>query len=180
MTGSPGRHLGGLLPAVVLGAGSCAQAATGLPPNYVEITPRLATSGQPASAFLEVLKTRGFEVVIYIAPPTVANAVKEEPLVVGRQGPAYANIPVDFGAPTQADFEAFTGLLAAYAGRNILVHCQANLRASSFVFLHRVIHGRESPDAAWESVRRMWEPDPVWRAFILATLRRHAIAYEPI
>lgn len=149
-------------------------------PNAVAISPRLDTSGQPKRAFLEKLKAEGYEVVIYLAPPTVGDAIAEEPLIVGRQKLVYVNIPIAFGAPTAADFEVFSRLMAAFADRKVYVHCQANFRASSMVFLDRVIRLREKPDAAFEAVHRAWSPDPVWRQFIVDTLKANGIAYEPL
>ena len=174
------RSLGAALAALAFAASGADAPSAGQPVNYVEINARLATSGQPTTAILEAMKARGVAAVIYLAPPTVGDAVRDEPLILGRQGVMFVNIPVNFGSPTEADFQAFTRTLAGLEDRKVLVHCQVNLRASSFVFLHRVIHGREDPEKAWESVRRVWEPDRVWRAFILATLRRHQIAFEPI
>ncbi|QJR14535.1 protein tyrosine phosphatase family protein [Usitatibacter palustris] len=172
-------RLGAAIVAFAVSAAS-AQGQDERPVNFVEITPSLATSGQPTAAMLEKLGAQGYQAVIYLAPPTVSDAVKDEPLILGKQGIVYLNIPVKFGAPQPSDFEAFTQALSAFKGRKVLVHCQVNLRASSFMFLHRVVTLRDSPETAWESVRRVWEPEPVWRAFILATLKRHNIAFEPL
>jgi protein tyrosine phosphatase (PTP) superfamily phosphohydrolase (DUF442 family) len=171
--------------AILIGAATssvCATASSDVPKphNFVEITPQIATSAQPNAAFLESLKAQGFGAVIFIAPPTVGNAVKEEPLIVGKQGLLYANVPVNFMAPTAADFKAFSGVLAAWQDRKVLVHCQANLRASVFVFLYRVLHDKEPPEKAYEAVRRVWNPEPVWREFLIATLKANGIAFDPL
>lgn len=164
------------------GPGSPAHAWTGpdRPANYIEIGAKLAASGQPTPDQLGKLKSQGFEVVIYIAPPTVQSAVRDENIIVGRQGLVYVNIPVDFSAPTPADFDAFTRVLASLSDRKVLVHCQVNMRGSVFVFLHRVIHDKQPADRAYELVRNIWVPDPVWRTFLIATLKRHGIAFEPM
>jgi protein tyrosine phosphatase (PTP) superfamily phosphohydrolase (DUF442 family) len=149
-------------------------------PNAVRISPRLDTSGQPSRAFLERLKAEGYEVVVYLAPPTVPDAVADEPLIVGRQRLVYVNIPISFGAPAAADFENFTRVMGAFQDRKVYVHCQANFRASSMVFLDRVIRMKEKPDVAFESVLRAWKPDATWHKFIVDTLRANGIAYEPL
>ncbi len=163
--------------ATVCGAQSADDA---LPGNHIDVTPLLSVSGQPTAAQLEKLKARGVQAVIYIAPPTVGTSVKDEPLIVGRQGLLYANIPVDFGNPTQADFDAFTRLLAAWKDKKVYVHCQVNMRGSVFVFLHRVIHDKVPPEQAYEIVRRIWVPDKVWHAFLVDTLKRHGVAFDPL
>lgn len=65
------------------------------------------------------------------------------------------------------------------ASRKVLVHCQINLRASSMMFLYRVIALREDPERAYEAVSRVWKPDDVWRRFIEAELRRNGITFQP-
>lgn len=148
--------------------------------NYVEVTPRLSVSGQPTVAQLERFKALGIEAVIYIAPPQVSTSVADEPLLLGRQGLLYANIPVNFSQPTQADFAAFAALLSAWKDKRVHVHCQVNMRGSVFTFLYRVIHDKVPPDQAYEIVRRIWVPDKVWRAFLVDTLQRHGIAFDPL
>lgn len=148
-------------------------------PNLVEITPRLFTSGQPSADALGELKAQGFEAVIYLAPPTVPDAVKDEPLILAKQGLTYVNIPIKFGAPTEADFETFAAVVASLAPRKVLVHCQVNMRASSMVFLYRAIKLKEPPDAAYKAVAQVWSPEGPWKKLIEAQLKKAGIAFEP-
>jgi len=149
-------------------------------PNRVDVSAALTTSGQPTRAFLETLRSQGFEAVVYLAPPTVPDALAEEPRIVGAQGLVFVNIPMDWNNPVRGDFEAFTRVMQALAGRKVFVHCQMNFRASSMVFLHRVITLKEPPERAWESVQRAWVPNPTWRAYILSTLKANGVAFEPL
>lgn len=82
---------------------------------------------------------------LYLAPPTVSDAVRDEAQIVARPALVFVNIPMAFDNPTEQDFEAFAGVLRGLAGRKVLVHCQINLRASTMVFLYRSIVGREGP-----------------------------------
>ena len=149
-------------------------------PNRVDVSPTLMTSGQPTRAFLQTLKSEGVQAVIYLAPPNVGDAVADEPRIVGSQGIAFVNLPMDWERPTLADFETFTRVMKALEGRKVYVHCQMNFRASSMVFLHRVITLKDPPDKAWESVQRAWVPNATWKAYILATLKAKGVAYEPL
>ena len=142
------------LAALLLFIGWPAFAHEGPAPNRVDISPLLLTSGQPTKAFLETLKSQGFEAVVYLAPPTVGDALAEEPKIVGAQGILFTNIPIVWEKPTAADFQSFTRVMTALAGRKVYVHCQMNLRASSMVFLHRVITLKEPPGKAWADVQR--------------------------
>ncbi|TAL85746.1 MAG: hypothetical protein EPN74_07025 [Rhodanobacter sp.] len=148
-------------------------------PNVVIISSRLVTAGQPTRSALASLGSQGFAADIYLAPPSVADAVHDEAAIVERQGMAYLDIPINFQRPTAADFTAFSSAMKKFEGRKVLVHCQLNMRASSMVFLYRVIVGGEDPEQAYTAVTRVWVPDRQWRAFMVRRLRKHHIAFEP-
>ncbi len=147
-------------------------------PNVVIVSPHLVTSGQPSADALSDLKSLGFEAVIYLAPPTVSDAVRDEQLIVARQGLTFINIPIKFDNPTDADFETFSSILQGLGDRKILIHCQVNLRASSMVFLYRAIVLKENPRVAYEAVAGVWVPDGPWRRLIESQLRKHKVAFE--
>lgn len=148
-------------------------------PNVVIVGPNLVTSGQPAAQALSGLARHGFEAVIYLAPSSVPDAVQNEAELVAQQGLAFVHIPIPFGSPTEAHFEAVSAALTRLQGRKVLVHCQVNLRASTMVFLHRVIRQKESPAVAWESVTRVWSPAGPWKRLVVALLAKHGIAFDP-
>jgi protein tyrosine phosphatase (PTP) superfamily phosphohydrolase (DUF442 family) len=148
-------------------------------PNVVPISPTLFTSGQPSAASLAQLGAQGFGADIYLAPTSVSDAVADEAAIVERQGLVYLNIPINFNRPTEADFNAFAAALTGLSDRKVLVHCQVNMRASSMVFLYRVIVGKESPEKAYESVAKVWSPRGPWKELIVAMLAKHHIAFEP-
>ena len=159
-------------------AAAFAQTPDLVAPNVVAVSPRLVTSGQPSAEALANLKASGFEAVIYLAPPTVSDAVRDEHLIVARQGLTFINIPIRFDNPTEADFETFASVLKGLGDRKVLVHCQINLRASSMVFLFRTIVLKEDPRAAYDAVSRVWVPDTAWRRLIEGQLAKHKVAFE--
>ena len=148
-------------------------------PNLVTIRPNLVTSGQPTARALASLAQHGFKAVIYLAPSSVPDAVKDEPELLARQGVRFIHIPIPFEAPTEAHFEAFSAALLQLQGKKVLVHCQINLRASSLVFLHRVIKEDESPEVAWAAVARVWSPRGSWKRLIESQVRQRGIAFQP-
>ncbi len=147
-------------------------------PNVMLISPRLVTSGQPTAAALAGLAAAGFEAVIYLAPPSVPDAVRDEPSILQRQGIEYLNLPIAFDNPTAADVEAFMQAMGQLGSRKVLVHCQANMRASSLVFLYRVIMLKEAPELAYEAVSRVWSPRGPWKRLIIAQLAAHQIPFD--
>ena len=148
------------------------------PPNLVQATATIFTSGQPPAKSLEGLKAQGFEAVVYLAPPTVQDAVRDESRIVGSRGLVFVNIPIVFDKPTERDFETFAAVMKALEGRKVLVHCQINLRASTMTFLYRAIVLKEAPGEAWKAVEKIWTPKGPWKRLVEEQLKRQGIAFE--
>jgi protein tyrosine phosphatase (PTP) superfamily phosphohydrolase (DUF442 family) len=149
------------------------------PINFVAVTDRLASSGQPSVAQLQRLHARGYALVINLAPPESFGSIANEGELVASQGLAYLNIPVDWRQPTERDFQLFSDVLNSNRERQVWVHCQMNMRASVFVFLYRVIHDRQPLERAIGNVHAVWVPNEIWRDFMQSTLKHHHIAFDP-
>jgi protein tyrosine phosphatase (PTP) superfamily phosphohydrolase (DUF442 family) len=183
---SPLGRVSAVCAAVMFGAALCTHAAEPprtendtAPANFVAVTERIHTSGQPTQAQLGTLKSKGYAFVINLATPASAGAIPEEGSLIARTGISYLNIPVDFKNPTYDDFELFSHMLKQAGSRRVLVHCQVNKRASVFAFLYRVVHERVAPDDAWKNVASVWELEPQWNRFVRMVLKRHNIDYDP-
>jgi protein tyrosine phosphatase (PTP) superfamily phosphohydrolase (DUF442 family) len=148
-------------------------------PNVVAITPLLVTSGQPSTQSLARLGQLGFEAVIYLAPSSVSDAVADEPELLAKQGIEFVHIPIPFGSPQEGHFLAVSAALTRLQHKKVLVHCQVNMRASSMVFLHRVLRGHESPELAYDAVAKVWSPSRAWRELLLTQLRKHNVNFRP-
>ncbi len=77
---------------------------------------------------------------------------------------------MDWKKPTAADFRLFSDILKSAGGKSVLVHCQVNLRGSSFSFLYRVMHEGAPIDATRDKLTGIWAPNPTWKKFIESTL----------
>jgi protein tyrosine phosphatase (PTP) superfamily phosphohydrolase (DUF442 family) len=142
--------------------------------NFRPVDARLATSGQPSEQQLAALARDGFEVVINLAlHDNPEYSLPDEPGLVRSLGMAYLHIPVQFAAPTEADLLAFFAALDTTRHRKVLVHCAANKRVTAFLGLYRVIRQGWPPAEAFALMRSVWEPDPVWSAFLAAMVERH-------
>lgn len=152
---------------------SAIAATAGEPANFVQWRDGLASSGQPDRAWLATVKAKGYGMVVNLAPPQSEGSIETEAAIVGRQGVAYVNIPVDFNRPTLRDFELFSAVLKGATEKNVLVHCQVNMRGSSFVYLYRAIHeGVPGRDVA-AKLAGVWVPNTVWRKFIEDTMAHY-------
>jgi protein tyrosine phosphatase (PTP) superfamily phosphohydrolase (DUF442 family) len=148
-------------------------------PNVVVIGPQRVTSGQPTPAALRELGRLGFQAVIYLAPFSMPDAVKDEPEILQRQGIQFIHIPIPFGKPEETHARAVSEALTSLAGKKVLVHCQVNMRASSMVFLHRVLAEREEPAQAYAAVSAVWSPQGPWLALLRDQLKKAGIGFEP-
>jgi len=147
-------------------------------PNVVSISENLVTAGQPTAESLAGLSKLGFKAVIYLAPPTVRDAVANEPEILSSQGIEFVNIPIQWAKPTEADFSSFAETMKRFQGRKVLVHCQANMRASAMTFLYRVIVAKENPSQAYEAVLKVWTPKDQWKDLMNSQLQKAKIPFE--
>jgi len=138
--------------------------------GYLRLDDRLATSGMPEPDHFATMRAAGFDAVINLALPTSDHAVPNEGELVSAQGMTYVHIPVKFDAPRPEDFERFNRMMEVFNGRRVFVHCAANMRVSAFVFLHRLRCNVVNRAEAERDLRKIWEPDAVWKEFINQTL----------
>lgn len=134
--------------------------------NFLDLEPLLATGGQPLEEELRALAAAGFELVINLALPTSDNALPNESEIVHALGMAYIPIPVVWEAPRPDDFARFCAAMEANTQRRRFVHCAANYRVASFIYLYRVMRLGWTPQRAERDLYAIWRPDATWRRFI--------------
>jgi protein tyrosine phosphatase (PTP) superfamily phosphohydrolase (DUF442 family) len=136
--------------------------------NFRRIDGRVTTSGVVGDKRLGQLGALGYGAVINLLPDSSEYAVAEEGSLVEGQGLSYIYIPVEWTAPTQADFEAFERAMEAFADKTVHVHCAANFRVSAFYALHAERKGWWTRAQADAHIQSLWNPDeqPAWAAFI--------------
>jgi protein tyrosine phosphatase (PTP) superfamily phosphohydrolase (DUF442 family) len=82
------------------------------------------------------------------------------------------HIPVQFGAPAEADLMRFFDAMDRHRGQKLLVHCAANKRVTVFIGLYRVLRLQWDREQAFALMHEIWEPDATWTAFIEAMLAK--------
>jgi protein tyrosine phosphatase (PTP) superfamily phosphohydrolase (DUF442 family) len=134
--------------------------------NFVSVSDALATAGQPSEDQLHQLAQEGFEVIINLGLLDPRYCLADEAEAVRSLSMEYHHIPVDFQAPKRADLEQFFQVMDACTEKKVFVHCAANYRVSSFISLYGQARFGWSLEQANEHIRRLWEPNEVWMAFI--------------
>ncbi len=140
--------------------------------NYRELSPSLATAGQPFRHLFPAIQSAGFESVVNLAMPDSLDAIADEAELVRSMGMEHVSIPVIWEHPTLEDLDAFFVCMDGRQGKKLFVHCARNMRVSSFVFLYRVLRLGWTHEAARPDLLAIWQPNPTWQAFIDLALRR--------
>ncbi len=125
----------------------------GVPTSSMRRTPvpYSTASGRRAScrsADIQRLPEFGIEAVVNLALPTASNALPGEAEAVTGQGMPFVQIPVPWEKPEPRHLQQFFGVMDAFAGRRVWVHCAKNFRVSAFVYLYRRLRLGEAHEAA--------------------------------
>ncbi len=137
--------------------------------NFLQISDRLATAGQPTIAQYPAIAAAGYQVVINLALTDSPNAVVDEAQIAHDLGLTYLQIPVVWDSPTMADFQAFARAMDTHREGQIFVHCAANKRVAAFVYLYRLGEGVDEVIAR-QDLAKIWTPNPIWQTFIEDTV----------
>jgi protein tyrosine phosphatase (PTP) superfamily phosphohydrolase (DUF442 family) len=136
--------------------------------NAIQVSDRLTTAGQPTEAQLRDAAAEGFTAVINLVGHYTSNPLPGEAELIGELGLTYVLIPVDWGAPTDADFDAFDEAMNRLAGGKLLIHCAANYRVTAFYSLYAQKHLGWTAEQAEAFRQPIWAGSdyPVWESFI--------------
>jgi protein tyrosine phosphatase (PTP) superfamily phosphohydrolase (DUF442 family) len=141
--------------------------------NYLKLSDNLFSSGMPTPEQIQSVAKHGIQVVVNLATSKSEGWMPNEKELVEAQNIIYYSIPVDWAAPTADDLNEFINIMERHKHEKILVHCQANYRATAFTLLYRVNHLGWKKDNAMEDLWQIWDPTefPIWEKFIEENLR---------
>lgn len=136
--------------------------------NFLPLTETLLSSGMPTADQMTDVSRSGVQVVINLAMPDSERALPDEAHLVESLGMKYIGIPVVWDEPTRENLDDFMNAMDANKENKLLVHCQANYRATGFITLYRVLRLGWQRDKAFLDLRRVWDPEeyPVWQKFL--------------
>lgn len=106
--------------------------------SFQLVNDRLATAAQPAAEDFAWLREQGFQAVINLSTPTARNFLPEEPTLALESGMAYVHAPVDCSNLTPDHYAVVKGLLEAFEGKKVLLHCAGNVKSSGLAHIYRV------------------------------------------
>ncbi|MBD2449359.1 protein tyrosine phosphatase family protein [Nostoc sp. FACHB-152] len=142
--------------------------------NFLQISDKIATSGQPTAEQFATIKEAGYQLIINLALPTSNNALPNENEIVESQGMQYVHIPVIWENPTLEDLNQFFNVMQANAEKQIFVHCAANMRVSAFIYLYRRLRQGLNDEIAKQDLQQIWIPNEVWNNFIQEAVHNYS------
>lgn len=148
--------------------------------NFRRLGADLITSGQPSEEELAAVARAGAEVVINLALHDGPYSLPDESGTVEGLGLIYEHIPVIWERPTRGDFDRFCEAMARHRDRRLYVHCAANMRASVFMALYRVLRLGWRLEDALTDVYEIWEPNETWQAFMEQMLIEEKIIADDV
>ena len=146
--------------------------------NQIEYSPSLTASGQPTEGELGLAARSGYGRVVFLAFTNHQNALEHEDAIVKALDMEFIHIPVQWEAPSLADFDAFAAAMKVPTQQRTLLHCEVNFRASVFGFLYQVIYEAVPIDEAIAMMHAIWIPNEVWEDFIVQVLRANGLDYQ--
>ena len=146
--------------------------------NQIDCSPSLTASGQPTEEALGLAARSGYSRVIFLAFTNHQNALQHEDVIVKALDMEFIHIPVEWEAPSLADFNAFAAAMKVPTQQRTLLHCEVNFRASVFGFLYQVIYKAVPIDEAIAMMHAIWIPNEVWEDFIVRVLAVNGLDYR--
>jgi protein tyrosine phosphatase (PTP) superfamily phosphohydrolase (DUF442 family) len=135
--------------------------------NHRRVDERVDTGGHPTEQQLRDAAQEGIGAVINLAPVD-HRSVPDEDVLVRSLGMTYIHIPVDWQAPTAADFAEFERAMEQIGTGRVLIHCAANFRVTAFYSLYAQRHLGWSRAEAASFRASIWDGSdhPVWQELI--------------
>jgi len=141
--------------------------------NFLKLNDNLFSSGMPTQEQIPSIAENGVQVVINLATSKSEGWIPNEKELMEAQNITYYSIPVDWDNPTMDDLNKFMDIMDGHMHQKILVHCQANFRATGFIALYRYNRLGWAEENAFKDLRKIWNPAdyPIWQKFIEKSLR---------
>lgn len=133
--------------------------------KYRRAGEHLATGGQPSAEQLAAVAAAGCSTVINLALHEADYALPDERGTIESLGMDYVHIPVIWERPTRENLACFSEKMRALEGRDLFVHCAANVRVTVFIALDRAIRQGWPTEVALAHVDVASLP-PVWQQLI--------------
>ncbi len=129
----------------------------------------LASAGYVKDHQFQFVRDYGFSHVITLLP----GDQEDEKQVVQDLGMTFTQIPVEWRDPSMENLQAFVDDMKMHEGEKVFFHCQANMRASAFMYVYRVTQLGVPKTEAKKWMDEIWYPTGTWHTFIEEGLKKY-------
>ncbi len=137
--------------------------------NFQFVHEHLFTSGQPTAEQLKHIKEYGVDTVINLAFSDADPSLEHEDKICTELGLNYIQIPISWDTPADDQCLFVLDMIAHLVQEKMVwVHCAANMRVSSLIYLYRQYFMDMDMPTAQELMHEIWEPNETWTGLIHA------------
>jgi len=123
-------------------------------PNYVELSSRLGSGGQPTDAGMKELAEKGYKIVINLRTSSEEADLAAEEKQAMQLGLRYYAIPLDGKQPSETQAMAFNTLMSALKNDKVFVHCGSGNRVGSLMMIYFALEESMPLDKAEQEARK--------------------------
>ncbi|MGA2261984.1 MAG: protein tyrosine phosphatase family protein [Acidobacteriota bacterium] len=123
-------------------------------PNYVELSSRIGTGGQPTDAGMKQLAEKGYKRIINLRTSGEGVDLAAEERQAMQLGLRYYMVPFNAKEPTEEQALAFSALMSALKEDKVFVHCGSGNRAGSLMMIYLALEEGMPPDKAEQEARK--------------------------
>jgi uncharacterized protein (TIGR01244 family) len=124
-------------------------------PQFTEVTPSIATAGQPTAEGFKKLAANGYKAVINLRTDKEPVDLAAEEKLVRSLGMRYYSVPVLGTDLQESRAEEFLKLMRDLGDDKRVIHCAAANRAGAFLMMHRVLADGLTVEQAEAEARRV-------------------------
>jgi uncharacterized protein (TIGR01244 family) len=123
-------------------------------PNYVELTARIGTGGQPNDAGMKQLAEKGYKSIINLRTSSEEADLAAEEKQAMQLGLRYYLVPIDGREPSEAQALAFDALMSALKSDKVFVHCGSGNRVGSVMMIYLALEEGMPIDKAEQEAKK--------------------------
>ena len=131
--------------------------------NFVQLTKKFGTAGQPTADQFKIIAENGYRHVINLGMPDHADAIPNEGQLVSALGMNYLHLPVPFDKPTPGHVRLFCNMLSQISDDRVFVHCIMNYRVSAFMYHYLSKVEKLDESASHSPMFLKWDIEPEWK-----------------
>ena len=141
--------------------------------NFQFVHEHLLTSGQPTAEQLKQIKEYGVDTIINLAFSDADPRLEHEDKICAELGLNYIQIPILWDTPADDQCLVVLDLIAHLVQEKMVwVHCAANMRVSSLMYIYRQYFMDMDMPTAQEMMHQIWEPNETWTGLM------HSVALQ--